>query len=180
MLKHHYPYLIALRERFQLDGSEDRVFEDIHTLYQLFETVPSFRFFLESTGIAISKKIRFLKDTFKELPLHKNTLFLIEFLSEEDQISHLRFILNAFLQLKGVERDDSFVEVVVSREEDIEIIEQNKLKFEKQLGRKVHLHIQVDSSILGGVIVRYPNHTINVSYKEKIRQLKASLTQVVS
>ncbi len=180
MLKHHYPYVIALRERFQLDGSEDNVFENIHTLHSLFEEVPSFRFFIESSQIPLSRKLRFFKDAFKTHPLHKNTLFLIEFLSDEDQISHLRFILNAFLQLKDVERDDSFVEVVVAKEEDIKIIEQNKSKFEKQLGKKVHLHIQVNPSIMGGVVVRYPNHTINASYKEKIRQLKASLTQAIS
>lgn len=95
----------------------------------------------------------------------------IRILTNKKRISLLPYIDALFEQMKA--QDQSYQDVVVTSAFPLSEDQQDKIakKVEKRLGRSVRMHTQVDSYLIGGVIVKAGDLVIDGSVRSRLSKL---------
>ena len=140
---------------------------------RVFEDNPDFREFLESLEITTKEKFdiieKVLSDNFSEelrnflkLLWEKGRIRLFLDIAEYARINYSH----------GVEQDAL---LKTSYPLDTEIIERLKDVLESKLEKRLHLYIELDPELLGGVSVQVGNMIIDGSVRKRLEDLRAKL-----
>jgi F-type H+-transporting ATPase subunit delta len=138
------------------------------------ESEPRLRLFLETPKVEPAEKKRVLTDALRNQvpPLVLN--FLLVVLDKRRQR-----ILPQMAREYRVLLDESlgrlYAEVTVAREPDEKMEREIAAGLSQALGKTVIPHIQVDPSILGGIIVRYGDRVLDGSLKRRLVTLRRRL-----
>jgi F-type H+-transporting ATPase subunit delta len=137
----------------------------------LLEREPKLRLFLESPKVEPSKKKRVLTEALQGQvpPLVLN--FLLVVLDKRRQ-RLIPQIAREYRVLLDESLGRLYAEVTVAREPDEKMEREIAAGLSQALGKTVIPHIQVDPSILGGIIVRYGDRVLDGSLKRRLVTLR--------
>jgi F-type H+-transporting ATPase subunit delta len=99
----------------------------------------------------------------------------LKLLVQNNRLTLIPYIDKIFEEYKAA--DEGYVEVEVftafafSEEENLKLIS----ALEKKLGKKVHMHITVDKSLIGGVLVRAGDRVIDGSIRGQLQHMQKIL-----
>ena len=170
-------YSRALFELAEESGKTDAVLADINLAKAAFEQNPDYKNLLDTPALAKDEKLSLIDEAFAGIDLY--ALNLVKILCERHSVHIFGDIAQAFSDLydesRGIERVDAITAVSMSDSQ----LGAMKNKLEAITGKTVIIKNTVDSSILGGVVLRYSGVQLDGSIKTRLDDFKKSLSNIV-
>ena len=159
-------FALALEEE-----REEDYYKTLTEIKKVFNNEPEYLELLSAPGIDKNEKNQILDATF-EGKIDENILSFLKLLTERGRISLFNACYEEFFLLYNAKRSTLVVEVTSAVELTNEEKEKIKAKLESKFKLKVQLECVVDSSILGGLIIKTDDTIIDGSLKRKLRDVK--------
>ena len=155
-------------------GEEERVLADLQSLEKFGERDRRFQEFLEAPDVLTESKVELIHSLLDSRVNELVVRFLLLML-EKKRIQHLPLILGHYRQLVedhlGILRSEVITAVPLA--EDLAAVLTKKL--EALSGKKILLDPKVDPAILGGIIVRLGEKTLDDSIRHRLDELREHL-----
>ena len=141
---------------------------------KLYRKNPEFRFILLSKRINKNQKVKILKDSLMG-KINATALELTEILLENDSIRELPYINNRYHLFVSENIKTAHVSVVVSDELDDQQKNDLQQSIETKLNKKIDIQLDVDPSLIGGMVLRIDNTIIDGSIKRQLEKIRKHL-----
>ena len=164
-------YATALFRTSKRTGQTESISRDLTTLSELWSTDKLLRSFVESPQVEDKDKRELLTSTFK--PLISEALFsFLMLVLNKHRIQYLELITKEFQRL--VKEDQGIVEarLVTARALDRKLAERLREELEKSTGKKVETRLELDPSLIGGIVILLGDKVIDRSIRYQLGRLK--------
>ncbi|MBD7895339.1 F0F1 ATP synthase subunit delta [Limosilactobacillus sp. Sa3CUN2] len=169
-------YAKALFELVDENNTLDQTYQELTALRQVFEDNAALAPVLSGVQLSISEKKSLIDDLKKGFSQPVSNLIQMTF--DYGRISDLVAIIDEFERRYDAKMKRVHADVVTAIQLDKQQRDQLKANLAQRFGAKeVVLHEQVDPEILGGVIVRLNNKTLDGSLSSKIKQIRRLLVR---
>lgn len=169
-------YAKAIFELAEENGQLDQTYQELSALRQVFEENGSLAALLSGVDLSLAEK-KSLIDALKKdaSPFVSN---LIQMVFDYDRMDDLVAIIDEFERRYDAFNKRIHAEVITAVQLDTKQRDQLKAGLAKRLSaNEIVLHETVDPSILGGVIIRANNETLDGSLSSKIEQIRRLLVK---
>lgn len=168
-------YAFAYHETAKENDILEAINDDVNFISNTLEASKDLRLFLKSPLVNKDQKRAALLEIFdkKVQPL---TIQLMKILTEKSRESLLEMILKHFVDYYNVHHGIIEIDITSAFELDKEQVSNLIKQLEIQTGKKIELNRQVNSELIGGMMVRIDDTVIDGSVKHKLSQLKNRLT----
>lgn len=164
-------YADALIETNQ---SNDDILKDLETVSKIIESSNDLKTVLNTPAVPVEPKIEIIDDIFK-LQVNQNILNFLKILAEKKRFNEFEEILQAFKnkfdEIQGIKRITVISAIELSDEYKMRITD----KLKEKLQKNIYADWQVDSEIIGGLIIRIDDNVINTSIKNKLENLSKNI-----
>ena len=164
-------YADALMQAAEEHGKRKLVLEEIDSLAELENVQEEFRLFLESPRVDKSEKKKLLKDLFAD-KLDPLTLNFLSVLLDKNRQYLLRDIAVEYRRLDDEKEGIEEVLVRSARPVTDEERELYRQRLEKALGAKVRLAVQIDPSLIGGIVIKHEDRILDGSLRKRLEDLR--------
>ncbi|MDD5136831.1 MAG: ATP synthase F1 subunit delta [Candidatus Omnitrophica bacterium] len=147
--------------------------QDLHDVNRIFRDNPDFENFLVTPGINDLEKIEILDRVIRNGFSDEVHFFLKLLLAKgrldkfSDIAEYVRIVYSHGKEIDAL--------LKVSYPLDTETIRRIKELIEKKLNKKIHLYIELDSELLGGIYAKVENILIDGSVRRRLEDMKAKL-----
>lgn len=169
-------YAKAIFELAEENGQLDQTYQELSALRQVFEENDSLAVLLSGVDLSLAEK-KSLIDALKKdaSPFVSN---LIQMVFDYGRMDDLVAIIDEFERRYDAFNKRIHAEVITAVQLDTKQRDQLKAGLAKRLSaNEIVLHETVDPSILGGVIIRANNETLDGSLSSKIEQIRRLLVK---
>lgn len=169
-------YAKAIFELAEENGQLDQTYQELSALRQVFEENDSLAALLSGVDLSLAEK-KSLIDALKKdaSPFVSN---LIQMVFDYGRMDDLVAIIDEFERRYDAFNKRIHAEVITAVQLDTKQHDQLKAGLAKRLSaNEIVLHETVDPSILGGVIIRANNETLDGSLSSKIEQIRRLLVK---
>lgn len=169
-------YAKAIFELAEENGQLDQTYQELSALRQVFEENDSLAALLSGVDLSLAEK-KSLIDALKKdaSPFVSN---LIQMVFDYGRMDDLVAIIDEFERRYDAFSKRIHAEVITAVQLDTKQRDQLKAGLAKRLSaNEIVLHETVDPSILGGVIIRANNETLDGSLSSKIEQIRRLLVK---
>lgn len=167
---------------FQLSEEENitkEIYNELHNVVDIVKSNKDLDNVLKSPLVAKSEKVQLIETLFNN-KINNNLKNFLKILVEKGRINSLKSIE---LTYKGLLNDKynilegTVISAIALTDKKVKELEE---KLSKKYNKNVTLENEVDTSILGGVLVRLGNTQIDGSVKTRLDNIKDQLSQVIS
>ena len=159
------------------DGISDKVIADVITAKSVFKENPEYVRLLDSPAIPKEERVALVDQAFVGLNEHLSSL--IKILTEKRMIHLFDKVAEAYSALydeaRGILRVEAITAIPLTEEQSQTL----SAKLEAKLGKKIILKNTVDSSILGGVKLRYNDVQLDGSVKTRLDKIEEAIKHPV-
>lgn len=177
--KDYMPYVVTLYRQATEESVLPKVTRAAQSIVTAFSKTPELSDFVKTPFVPFEEKINLLKALFA-----KNTpILFISFLNvlgQNRKLSVVQSILNKFLEYADHKEGLEAVSVKSAYKLNKDMEKTIQTALEKQLKKPVQLTSKVDSSLMGGILIHYHNHDLDLSIKKSIFSLRKVLKKVYS
>jgi F-type H+-transporting ATPase subunit delta len=145
---------------------------DLQTAAETVEQ-PDIAGFFRDPKVSREEKVETVGRTFQSMRPH--VVNLVRILAARDRIHLLPSILQEFVALDREARGILEARVTVARPIDDREQEEVRRRLEQLTGKTVEIHTDVDSSILGGIVVRMGDRLIDASVAGRLQRLRQEM-----
>lgn len=164
-------YADALIETNQ---SNDDILKDLETVSQIIENSNDLKTVLNTPAVPVEQKIEIINDIFKS-QVSQNILNFLKILAEKKRFNEFEEIFQAFKnkfdKIQGIKRVTVISAIELSDEYKTRITD----KLKEKLKKNIYADWQVDSEIIGGLIIRIDDNVINTSIQNKLENLSKNI-----
>ncbi len=150
--------------------------KDIEQVSGLYTNSKGFVLFLESPVIKTSKKLELIDSIFKD-KIESLTINFLHLIIRNKREAHLPGICHNFLKLVRKDQNILLATLVTATEIDPAMVRKIKSLVEKELNAKVELTGQMDSKIIGGIVLRLDDKQYDASVATQLKKIKQELLQ---
>ena len=158
-------------------GNTEAVREDVIVLSAVLKENPDFTNLLDTPAVSKSERIGVVDTVFSSVD--KNLINLVKILAERREAHCMLSVLDAYLAIydeaRGIERVEAITALPLTDSQKDRL----KTKLEKQMGKKIIIENTVDSSILGGIKLRYMGIQLDSSLKTRLDSFERSLMETI-
>ena len=158
-------------------GNTEEVREDVIVLRAAFGENPDFANLLDTPAISKDERIGVVDITLASMD--NNRVNLVKILAERRQTPCMPHVLDAYLAIydeaRGIERVEAITALPLTKEQTERLV----AKLEKQTGKTIIIENTVDSSILGGIKLRYAGIQLDGSLRSRLDNIEKSLKGVI-
>ena len=159
------------------DGVTDKILEDVRCLKEAIDANPDYIKLLDTPAVSKDEKLGLLGEALSTL--HPHLVSLVMILTEKGEAHSLGGVISAFLgeydRSRGIERVEA-ISAVAMTESQLSAL---KHKLESMTGKQILINNTVDSSILGGIKLRYMGIQLDGSVKTRLDGFARSLRDTV-
>ena len=159
------------------EGTTEQVLGDVSAVRSLFCENPEYSKLLDTPALAKEERVSLLDASLRGLD--KSLTNLIKILAEKHLAYHTVKVLDAYLALYDKTRGIERVEAITARPLTNEQAERLKAKLASITGKKIIIKNTLDTSILGGMKLRYSGTQLDGSVKTRLDTLERSLSSSV-
>jgi F-type H+-transporting ATPase subunit delta len=105
------------------------------------------------------------------LKLDPTTTSFLGVLAQNRRLGQLPAIIRAFRQLAAAHRGETTAEVISAHPLTTDQVDALKAQLRARIGRDVKVDLSVDSSLLGGLVVKIGSQMIDSSIKTRLNSL---------
>jgi F-type H+-transporting ATPase subunit delta len=164
-------YADALMQAAQAKGERKVVREELESLAGLLDEDEKFRIFLEAPQVDRTEKKRVLEKLFKE-KLCATTLHLLYVLLDKNRQYLVRRVAREYGRLDDEKEGIREATVTSARPLPEELVREIQAKLEEVLATRLKLAVETDSSLIGGIVVRYEDKVLDGSIRKKLEDLR--------
>ena len=146
----------------------------LEQLVTLYRKNPEFRFILLSKRIDKNQKVKILIESLVD-KINATALELAEILLENENIRDLPAIYGRYQLLVSENMKTAQISVVVSDELDDQQKNDLLQSIETKLNKKIDIQLDVDPSLIGGMVLRIDNTIIDGSIKRQLEKIREHL-----
>ena len=169
-------YAKAIFELAEENGQLDQTYQELSALRQVFEENDSLAALLSGVDLSLAEK-KSLIDALKK-DASQFVYNLIQMVFDYGRMDDLVAIIDEFERRYDAFNKRIHAEVITAVQLDTKQRDQLKAGLAKRLSaNEIVLHETVDPSILGGVIIRANNETLDGSLSSKIEQIRRLLVK---
>jgi len=156
--------------------AEKAVSADIESLKAMYIDADVFANFTKDIMISADDQMKAIEAISKKAKFHKLTVNFLKLLSENGRLGDLVDMINAYDFVMG-ERQGNTV-VVVTSAFPLKAVQEKKIKAEldKTLESNVEIVVEIDKTLLGGVVINVGSRMIDDSVKGKLERLTRAMT----
>jgi len=110
-----------------------------------------------------------------QIGLDQITSNFLAVLAKNGRKNQLRPVIRSFRRLAAEHRGETVAEVVTARPLNDDQIAQLKQQLRTRAGRDVNIDAHVDTSILGGIVVKLGSQQIDASIRTKLNRLASAM-----
>lgn len=168
----------ALFEIALEDKKSDLILEEVEAIQKLIEENPEFDKLMKHPGIAKQEKLTVMENVFKGRISSDMTGFLMLIVNKE-RYKELPEIFQYFIDKMKEEKKIgvAYVTTAVPLKEEQKEAVCNKLIATTSY-QKMEMHYQVDTQIIGGMIIRIKDRVVDSSIRTKLNDLTKQLLQI--
>jgi F-type H+-transporting ATPase subunit delta len=164
-------YADALMQASEEKGLRKTVLEELESLALILQEEEDFQTFLESPQIDKSEKKKVLEKLFRD-KLGVMTLHFLDVLLDKNRQYLLRQIAREYKDLDDEKEGIITVTVTSAHKVSAELEEVFRTKLESTLGTRIRLQVELDPSLLGGIIIRYEDMVLDGSIRKRLEELR--------
>ena len=153
----------------------DAVGRSLDTLEQALAESADFRALVMSPLVGRAEGARAIAALTPTLGLDPITARFLAVLADNGRLTELKSIIAIVRKLAGEHRGETVAEVMSAHPLDDGQVEALKTRLKSKLGREVTIDSRVDSSLLGGIVVRLGSQMIDASIKTKLNTLAQAM-----
>lgn len=161
-------YAKALYELAEEENICDLITNEIDEIRDILEETPDLIRILDCPGIDLKERQNIISDCFSGC--HKYILNLLYILTEKHSVYLFFSLADAYKKASGTEHITAVTAVSMTKKE----IKKLELALKKRY-KKFHLENEVNPSILGGIILKFPDSQIDASIKGNLEKAKYDL-----
>ena len=150
--------------------------EELRVVQRTLEDNPTLRARLEHPRVPAREKIALLEDVFADR-VSAHIMNLLRLLVEKHREGYFDAINEAFNQLYDEARGVAVARVRVADELDDAALAAVRDQLGRTLGREVRLQVEVDPSLIGGLVIQIGDRRIDASLRRKLRSLRDHIVQ---
>lgn len=166
-------YAKAIYSLAEEDEATDAIFEDMQLVSTTLADNKNLRAVLESPIISLQQKRNVAKEVFKGL--HKYSLQLINVLANNKRISILGKVATAITQMHETSKGIQHAHVTTAIEIDSKFEKQIQDKIKSLTGLNAILDKEINSSLLGGFVLRINDLQYDASVRSQLNKIKREL-----
>ncbi|RCL03987.1 MAG: F-type H+-transporting ATPase subunit delta [Candidatus Tokpelaia sp. JSC189] len=164
-------------------GCVEAVEEEFGAISKLFDESGDFRYFVSSPVFSIREQLEVINALIGKINPGKGDVSVLvgNFLRvvvSNRRLFTLPGIIEVFHDLAVTARGDVFVDVISAHALDPDQQKKLKVVLTRAVGKDITLRMDIDSAILGGLIVRIGTYQIDTSLRTKLSSLKLLLKEV--
>lgn len=170
--------VLELAEQADKSGQVlEQVLLDLRGINQSFANTPEIQIVLSHPGISPDEKTKLLLKVF-EGKLNDITYRLLRLLAERRRLELLKEIENKYAALLRERKNVVSALLSSSKELTQSEVADIKARLTEHLGKKLELDVEVDKTLLGGVVLRLGDQVIDGSLKGKLAAIEKQLLAV--
>jgi F-type H+-transporting ATPase subunit delta len=175
--KDFMPYVVALYRQAVEEDILKHITPAATAISKALHESPDLLSFLKISFIPFEEKIIVLKTLF---PKKTPSLFLafLNLLGQNRKFSSLEPILNKFIECADHKSGIQHVRIVSAFALDASTTKALKIALEAQINKIVELSVTTDPTLIGGIIIHYYHHELDLSLKNAIFSLKSTLKEL--
>lgn len=158
-------------------GTDEKVLDDLKLINTVLEQTPDFVVILNHPAVDGDKKSELILKTF-EGKIQESTQRLLRLLAERRRLDTLKPLEEKYAELLRTRKNIVSAKLTSSKELSQSEIADIKARLTEHLGKKLELEVEVDKSLLGGVILRLGDQVIDGSLKGKLAVIEKQLAAV--
>ena len=168
-------YATSLIETAEQAKVLDKVEKDVAELAAMIEESEELRFFLTNPLFGKDQQISVLIGLSQKAKLQKITENFLNVLIAKSRVFVLEAILDSFNEELAIKRGEVNAQVVTAIKMTQKQTKALEDKVAKSIGRKVSLDVQVDESLIGGLVITIGSRMVDASVKRKLERLENAL-----
>lgn len=169
-------YAEALAGAIDDSGVLEEVDQELRAVAQVVAGNQLFKTFLEGPNVGDEDKHALIAKIFGD-KLHPLTLDFLKLLIDKHRADHLGVIADAFRELVQARRNQLRVHVTTAFDIPVDMADRLKRALDASTGKDCVLDAEVDSRIVGGVIVKLGDRVIDGSVKTALNEMRDQLMQ---
>jgi F-type H+-transporting ATPase subunit delta len=171
-------YATALFDLDKEEGQLKTLQKDVKKLSELVLKSKDFRSAIGSPIYKREEQALAVSSVGKKIKLDKNTENLLQLMAKKGRIYILPQVINDIDALLENERDEVGVEVISAT--SLTKVQTDKLEktVSKIAGKKASMHVRLDKSLIGGMILRIGSKMIDTTIKSKLVKLQNIMKEV--
>ena len=147
--------------------------EELQGLKRVFHDNPDLRPFIESLQITESEKFDLI-DTVLAQGFSEDSTDFLKFLIKKKRIDIFLDIAE-YARIRYAHGDEVDAQVKTSYPLDTDVLQGIKTSLEERFKKKLHLYVELDADLLGGIYVRIGNTIIDGTIKRRLSDLREKL-----
>ena len=155
----------------------DAVGRDLLLINQLIEKDRQFATVLELPSVNAEEKKELLKTVLKG-KVHDLTLQLLDLLADKRRLEILGPLEHSYREMLNAKNNLVSASLVSSEKLSDEAVANIKARLTEHLGKRLELDVQVDPSLIGGVVLRLGDQVIDGSLKGQLKAIEKALMAV--
>lgn len=177
--KNFMPYVVAFYRQAAEEKALAKIIPAASAVIKSLKSSPELISFLKIPFIPFEDKISILEFFF---PKNTHTLFLsfLTLLGRNRKLYNLEPILSKFIEYADHKSGREHINVTSAYALTPPTKKALQQAIEEQLERPIELFIKLDPSLIGGIIIHYYHHELDLSLKNGILSLKSSLKELYS
>ena len=147
---------------------------ELKSLREILDANAPFKAMLSDPAVSVSTRESLLQRTFANRASRTLVNFL-GLLNSKGRIGLIEEMIVAYEDLLEQQLGNVEVDLTVAQKLTPEQLERAQQKVSSAIGRKAVMHVYVDESIIGGVVLRVQDKLIDASVKHQLEMLKRQL-----
>lgn len=167
-------YAKALLAAAKSEGSIREAEDDLKAITSILEARPDFKEALESPIVTNDRKLALIDKLFSDRA-RPITMRLLRLLIKKNREDELTVLYNEFVRLR--EESEGVLHLTIRSAVPLSEDEVNRIvkKIESQTGKKCATDLEVEPSLVGGIVAQYGDYVLDGSVKGALRRLKEKL-----
>ena len=172
-------YAEALFQIGEEENITSELYEEIKEVDEIIKENNDLNNVFKSPLVAKEEKKNLINELFDN-KVNKNIINLMKILIDKNRMSSIKSIVQGYKELldeKNNVKEGSVITAVAMKESELKLLEE---KLSNKYNKNITLVNEVDSTVLGGVLVKLGNEEIDGTVKTRLSKMKEELSQVIS
>ncbi|MCC8406681.1 MAG: F0F1 ATP synthase subunit delta [Rickettsia endosymbiont of Sceptobius lativentris] len=171
-------YAVALFNNAMVDNIQDKIFEEITAINRIITDNFDMREFLFSPIVNKNDKINVVNSLVKNTKFNKIVNNFLLLLVKNSRTAILSNIVDAYNTLLYESKNIKIVQVISANKLQPKEQEWIKSRIEKELNQKTEILFDIDSTIIGGIVIKYDSMLQDYSIKGSLEKITKALKKV--
>lgn len=155
----------------------EKVYSDLKGINEVFKNAPDMVVVLNHPSVSPDDKMNLLVKSF-EGKVNELTMRLLRLLADRRRLDTLPEVEEKFGELLRQRKNIVSAKLSCSKELSASELADIKARLTEHIGKKLELQVEVDKSLLGGVVLRLGDQVIDGSLKGKLSVIEKELLSV--